>query len=190
MAPAPETSPSRADDPSLVGKPKVAGCDAAGINERIGRQGTCVIGGVTRTVIDRRRRLVLDDVEIRLEDLAVHPRGSGRIVVGSLRVRNLGAGRLRWPMAARQVALWVDERLIAQDPTGRRTALHEGRPAGKPSVVLAAGGVSTVAVGWRLPAATAAGLGRRGSAIIVVPPHGGGRSVDVAARIGVLRLWK
>lgn len=191
MATAPETSPPTAVDESLVREPEVPGCDAAGINERIGRQGTCVIGGVTRTVADRRRRLVLDDeIEIRLEDLAVHPRRSGRIVVGSLRVRNLGASRIRWPVAARQVALWVDERLIAQDPTARRTALQEVRPAGKPSVVLAPGRVSTVAVGWRLPADTAAGVGRRGSAIIVVPPHAGGRSVDVAARIGVLRLWK
>lgn len=163
----------------------------AGINERVGRQGTCVIGGVRRTVADRRSRLVLDDdVEIRLEDLAVRPRGSGRIVVASLRVRNLGRGRIRWPMAARQVALWVDDRLIAQDPSGRALAVEALRPAGKPSVVLAAGRVSTVAAGWRLSAADAAGLRRRGSAIIVVPPGGGGRSVDAAARIGVLRLWK
>ena len=191
VATAPATSPPTAADPPLLGEPEVPECDVAGINERVGRQGTCVTGGVTRTVADRHRRLVLDDsVEIRLQDLAVRPRGSGRIVVASLRVRNLGRGRIRWPMTARQVALWVDGALIAQDPSGRLLALKAIRPSGKPSVVLAAAGVSTVAVGWRLSAATAAGLRRRGSAIIVVPPHGGGSSVDVAARIGVLRLWK
>lgn len=191
VATAPETSPPTALDPSLVGEPEVPDCDAVGINERVGRQGTCVIGGVTRTVADRHRRLVLNgDVEIGLEDLAVRPRKNSRLVVASLRVRNLGRGPIRWPMAARQVALWVDKRLIAQDPSGRSMAVEAVRPAGKASVVLAAGGVSTVAVGWRLSATTAARLRRRGSAIIVVPPHGGGRSVDVAARIGVLRLWK
>ncbi len=191
VATAPAPSPPTAVDPPLVSEPEVPECDVAGINERVGRQGTCVTGGVTRTVADRHRRLVLDDdVEIRLQDLAVRARGSGRIVVASLRVRNLGRGRIRWPMTARQVALWVDRRLIAQDPGRRLLALKASRPFGKLSVVLPAGGVSTVAVGWRLSAATAVGLRRRGSAIIVVPPHGGGRSVDVAARIGVLRLWK
>ena len=166
-------------------------CDAVGINERVGRQGTCVIGGVTRTVADRHRRLVLNgDVEIGLEDLAVRPRKSSRIVVATLRVRNLGRGPIRWPMAARQVALWVNKRLITQDPSGRSLAIQAVRPTAKASVVLAAGRLARVAVGWRLSATTAAGLRRRGSAIIVVPPHGGGRSVDVAARIGVLRLWK
>ena len=77
-------------------------CDAVGINERVGRHGTCVIGGVTRTVADRRQRLILDDeIEIRLHDLAVRPRGRGRLVVASLRVRNLAARRLRWPVSAR-----------------------------------------------------------------------------------------
>lgn len=191
VATAPATSPAAAVDPPLVGEPEVPACDVAAINERVGRQGTCVAGGVRRTVADRHRRLVLDDdVEIRLEDLAVRPRGSSRIVVASLRVRNLGRERIRWPMAAQQVALWVDERLIAQDPSERALAVEALRPAGKPSVVLSAGRVSTVAAGWRLSPAAAAGLRRRGSAIIVVPPGGGGRSVDAAARIGVLRLWK
>ena len=151
VATAPATSPPTAADPPLVREPEVPECDVAGINERVGRQGTCVTGGVTRTVADRHRRLVLDgDVEIRLQDLAVRPRGSGRIVIASLRVRNLGRDRIRWPMTARQVALWADGRLIAQDPGGRLVALKASRPFGKPSVVLPAGGVSTVGVGWLL----------------------------------------
>ena len=186
-----EAPPAKAVDPPRVAETAVPGCDAAGINARVGRQGTCVIGGVTRTVTNRRQRLVLDDeIEIKLEDLAVRPRGSGRMVAASLRIRNLGDRRLRWPASARQVALWVDERLIVQDPRRRMLALQAVRPIGKRSVALAPGSVSTVAVGWRLPAAAAARLGRRGSAIIVVAPHRGGQSIDVATRIGVLRLWK
>lgn len=182
--------PPVGDVPRVAESP-VRECDAAGINERLGQHGTCVIGDVTRTVANRRQRLVLDDeIEIGLGDLAVRPGGRGHMVAASLRVRNLGARRLRWPVSARQVALWLDQRLIPQDPDRRWLALQALRPRGKPRVALAPGGVATVAVGWRLSSAAVAALTRRGSAIIVVPPHGGGRSVEAATRIGVLRLWK
>lgn len=178
-------------DPSLAGEPAVPECDAVGINQRVGRHGTCVTGGVTRTVANRRQRLVIDDeIEIRLADLAVRPRGRDRLVVAWLRVRNLATRRLRWPVSARQVALWIDERLISQDPDRRLLALRTLGPRGKPTVTPAPGRASTVAAGWRLSPAAAARLRSRGSAIIVVPPHDGGRSVDDATRVGVLRLWK
>lgn len=150
-----------------------------------------MIGGVQRTVVNRRRRLVLDDkIEIRLGDLALRRHKSSRLVVGSLRVSNLGDRRLRWPVSVGQVALWIDERLIPQDRRGRSLALEAVGPGQKPRVELAAGQSSTVTVGWRISPAAAARLESRGSSIIVVPPHADARSVDVATRIGVLRLWR
>lgn len=181
------------DDPDRppTGASTVPKCDAAGINEEDGRQGTCVINDVKRTVVNRRRRLVLDDdMEVRLRNLAVRARGDDRIVVASLRVKNLRDRPLRWPASARQVALWVNRRLISQNPSGRSLALRAIRPAAKPRIALAAGRVATVAAGWRLSRSTAAGLRRRGGAIIMVPPGGGSEWVEGAVRIGVLRLWK
>ncbi|MCA1706369.1 MAG: hypothetical protein LC808_25145 [Actinobacteria bacterium] len=167
----------------------VAECDDAGINEHAGRQGTCIIGDVKRTVANRRGRLVLDDdIEIRLREFVVEARGRDRLVLASLRVKNLRARPLRWPASARQVALWVNRRLISQGPHQRSLALRAIRPSARPRVTVGPGDVATVAAGWRLSRATAAGLRRRGSAIIAVPPGGGSEWVEGAARIGVLRL--
>lgn len=196
-ATAPQPPPPLARDdppapaPAPAGEPALPTCEAARITERGGRQGTCVIGNVTRTVANRGRPLVLDDeIAIRLEDLIVRPRGSHRMVVVSLRVENLGARSFRWPLSAAQIALWVDERLRPQDSAERSLALEAvGADAG-PSVALAPGRRATVSAGWRLSPAAAARLRDRGSAIIVVPPHDGGRRVKAALRIGVLRLWK
>lgn len=178
------------DSPATRGS-TVPECDAAGINERVGRHGTCVVGNVKRTVANRRARLVLDDdIEVRLRDIALRLRGRDRMVTVSLDVKNLRTRSLRWPASPRQLALWIDRRLITQDPRGRSLALRATRPAGKPRVTLAPGRISTVAAGWRLSRSTAAGLRQRGTAIIMVPPGGGSKWVEGAVRIGVLRLWK
>lgn len=190
-ATAPQPPPPLARDDSPAGEPALPTCDAARITERDGRQGTCVIGNVTRTVADRARPLVLDDeIAIRLEDLIVRPRGRHRMVVVSLRVENLGARSFRWPLPAAQIALWVDDRLRPQDSRERSLALEAVGGDARPSVELAPGRMATVSAGWRLSPAAAARLRDRGSAIIVVPPHDGGRRVEEALRIGVLRLWK
>ncbi|MBW3608221.1 MAG: hypothetical protein KY463_07680 [Actinobacteria bacterium] len=190
-ATAPQPPPPLASDDSPGGEPALPSCDAARITEHGGRQGTCVIGNVTRTVANRARPLVLDDeIAIRLEDLVVRPRGSHRMVVVSLRVENLGARSFRWPRSAPQIALWVDDRLRPQDADERALALEAVGTGARPSVALAPGRVATVAAGWRLAPAAAARLRDRGSAIIVVPPHDGGRQVKEALRIGVLRLWR
>lgn len=190
-ATAPQPPPPLASDDSPAGEPALPTCDAARITERGGRQGTCVIGNVTRTVANRARPLVLDDeIAIRLEDLVVRPRASHRMVMVSLRVENLGARLFRWPRSAPQIALWLGDRLRPQDADERSLALEALGADARPSVALAPGRMATVAAGWRLSPAAAARLRDRGSAIIVVPPHAGGRQVKEALRIGVLRLWR
>ena len=183
------TQPPR--EPAPDDAPSGPACELAGIDERGGRQGTCHIGDVTRTVVDRRRPLVFEDeIAVRLSRLEVQPHGSRRMVVASLRVENLGVRRLAWPTSAAQIALWVGDRLRAQDLRGRLVALAAAAPDADPRVALAPGQTATMAAGWSLLPGVAAQLGDRGSAIIVIPPHDGGRRVAEAHRIGVLRLWK
>jgi len=185
------TAPPEASDAAPDGAPAIPACELAGIDERGGRQGTCFIGDVTRTVVDRDRRLVFEDeIAIRLRDIEVSRRGGRRTVVASLRVENLGVRRLVWPAAAAQVALYAGERLYAQDLRGRSLALAAVRPPAGPRVSLAPGRAATVSAGWRLLPGVAARLRERGSAIIVIPPNDGGRRIAEAHRIGVLRLWK